>query len=42
LVEIGTEKHTTIVFRLPVDISSSVARVFDVASGRAEPGKIGK
>jgi len=40
LVEIGTEKNTTIVFPLPVDIISSMARVFEVAGGRAEPGKI--
>ena len=42
LVEIGTEKNTTIVFPLPVDIISSMARVFEVAAGRAEPGKIGE
>ena len=35
LVEIGTEKNTTIVFPLPVDIISSVVRVFEVAAGRA-------
>jgi regulator of protease activity HflC (stomatin/prohibitin superfamily) len=40
LVEIGTEKNTTIVFPLPVDIISSMARGFEVAAARAEPGKI--
>jgi len=36
LVEIGTEKNTTIVFPLPLDIISSMARVFEVAQ-RGEP-----
>ena len=36
LVEIGTEKNTTIIFPLPVDIISSMARVFEVAQ-RGEP-----
>ena len=40
LVEIGTEKNTTIVFPLPVDIISSMSRVLEMASGRREPGKI--
>jgi hypothetical protein len=40
LVEIGTEKNTTIVFPLPVDIISSMARVLEMATGRPEPGKI--
>jgi hypothetical protein len=40
LVEIGTEKNTTIVFPLPVDIISSMAWGFEVAAARAEPGKI--
>lgn len=33
LVEIGTEKNTTIVFPLPVDIISSVARMIDHVTG---------
>jgi len=32
LVEIGTEKNTTIVFPLPVDIVSSMARVLELAA----------
>jgi regulator of protease activity HflC (stomatin/prohibitin superfamily) len=40
LVEIGTEKNTTIVFPLPVDIISSMARVLDMASGDTGPKKI--
>jgi regulator of protease activity HflC (stomatin/prohibitin superfamily) len=40
LVEIGTEKNTTIVFPLPVDIISSMSRVLEMAAGRREPGKI--
>src|SRR5215467_2015404 len=40
LLEIGTEKNTTIVFPLPIDILSTMARVFEVAAGRVEPGKI--
>ena len=40
LVEIGTEKNTTIVFPLPVDIISSMARVLEMATGRPEQGKI--
>jgi hypothetical protein len=39
LVEIGTEKNTTIVFPLPVEFISSMARVFEMAERRAEPGK---
>jgi regulator of protease activity HflC (stomatin/prohibitin superfamily) len=38
LVEIGTEKNTTIVFPLPVDIISSISRVLNLAGGN-EPGK---
>ena len=38
LVEIGTEKNTTIVFPLPVDIISSIARVLEMAGGKYEPG----
>jgi len=33
LVEIGTEKNTTIVFPLPVDILSSLGRALDNLSG---------
>jgi hypothetical protein len=40
LVEIGTEKNTTIVFPLPVDIISSMSRVLEMAAGRPERGKI--
>jgi regulator of protease activity HflC (stomatin/prohibitin superfamily) len=40
LVEIGTEKNTTIVFPLPVDIISSMSRVLEMAAGRPEPGKV--
>jgi hypothetical protein len=39
LVEIGTEKNTTIVFPLPVDIISSISRVLELAGGRHEPLK---
>ena len=37
LVEIGTEKNTTIVFPLPVDIIASISRVLDAAGGKTEP-----
>ena len=40
LVEIGTEKNTTIIFPLPLDILSSVSRILELAGGRPEPGKI--
>jgi regulator of protease activity HflC (stomatin/prohibitin superfamily) len=40
LVEIGTEKNTTIVFPLPVDIISSMSKVLGLAGGRPERGKI--
>jgi len=33
LVEIGTEKNTTIVFPLPVDIVSSMSKVLELAAG---------
>jgi len=39
LVEIGTEKNTTIVFPLPVDIISSLSRILESASGPPEPGE---
>jgi regulator of protease activity HflC (stomatin/prohibitin superfamily) len=38
LVEIGTEKNTTIVFPLPVDILTSVERALDGLAKRNEPG----
>jgi len=39
LVEIGTEKNTTIVFPLPVDIISSISRILELAGGKYEPGQ---
>lgn len=39
LVEIGTEKNTTIVFPLPVDIISSFSKVLELAGGKYEPGQ---
>jgi regulator of protease activity HflC (stomatin/prohibitin superfamily) len=39
LVEIGTEKNTTIVFPLPVDIVSSLSRVLEMAAGDTGPKK---
>jgi hypothetical protein len=33
LVEIGTEKNTTIVFPLPLDIISSLGRALEKAAG---------
>ena len=39
LVEIGTEKNTTIVFPLPVDIISSLSRVLDSAARPSETGE---
>ena len=39
LVEIGTEKKTTIVFPLPVDIITSLSRVLELAGGENEAGK---
>jgi regulator of protease activity HflC (stomatin/prohibitin superfamily) len=38
LVEIGTEKNTTIVFPLPIDIITSMTRVLEMAGGQHEPG----
>jgi regulator of protease activity HflC (stomatin/prohibitin superfamily) len=38
LVEIGTEKNTTIVFPLPVDILASVERALDRLAKASEPG----
>src|ERR1700693_592994 len=44
LVEIGTEKNTTIVFPLPLDILTSLGRALDRVAGgpRNEPGTYGK
>src|SRR5579872_6750689 len=39
LVEIGTEKNTTIVFPLPLDILSSVTRAMDQIASRGEAPK---
>ena len=39
LVEIGTEKNTTIVFPLPVDIISSISKILELAGGKYEPGQ---
>ncbi len=39
LVEIGTEKNTTIVFPLPVDIISSLSRILDSAARPSETGE---
>jgi len=39
LVEIGTEKNSTIVFPLPVDIISSISKVLEAAGGNYELGK---
>jgi len=39
LVEIGTEKNTTIVFPLPVNIISSLSRVLDSAARPSETGE---
>ena len=38
LVEIGSEKNTTIVFPMPVDIISALGRFLDRAAGPAGPG----
>jgi regulator of protease activity HflC (stomatin/prohibitin superfamily) len=37
LVEIGSEKNTTVVFPLPVDILSSIGRLLDKAAGPPPP-----
>ena len=34
LVEIGSEKNTTVVFPLPIDIFSSLGRAIDNLAGR--------
>jgi regulator of protease activity HflC (stomatin/prohibitin superfamily) len=39
LVEIGTEKNTTIVFPLPVDIIASFSKVLELAGGKYGPGQ---
>ncbi|MBZ5608316.1 MAG: slipin family protein [Acidobacteriia bacterium] len=38
LVEIGSEKNTTVVFPLPIDIFSSVGRALDALSGKKQEG----
>ncbi len=38
LVEIGSEKNTTVVFPLPIDIFSSVVRALDNLGGRKQEG----
>ncbi|HMD47707.1 MAG TPA: slipin family protein, partial [Bryobacteraceae bacterium] len=38
LVEIGSEKNTTVVFPLPIDIFSSLARAVDKFSGKPQEG----
>lgn len=38
LVEIGSEKNTTVVFPLPIDIFSSLGRAIDKLSGKAQEG----
>src|SRR3989475_8757377 len=38
LVEIGTEKNTTIVFPLPLDILSTLGRALDRAASGGVPG----
>src|ERR1700680_1091847 len=38
LVEIGSEKNTTVVFPLPIDIFSSIARALDHIGGKKQEG----
>jgi hypothetical protein len=38
LVEIGSEKNTTVVFPLPIDIFSSVVRALDHFGGKKQEG----
>ena len=38
LVEIGSEKNTTVVFPLPLDIFSSLTRALDSVSGKKVEG----
>jgi hypothetical protein len=37
LVEIGAEKNTTVVFPLPIDMMSSLTRVFENLAGTTKP-----
>jgi hypothetical protein len=37
LVEIGAESNTTVVFPLPIDMMSSLTRVFENLAGPAKP-----
>jgi regulator of protease activity HflC (stomatin/prohibitin superfamily) len=39
LVEIGSDKNTTVVFPLPIDIFSSLARAVDHLAGNNQPEK---
>src|SRR5271170_7948444 len=38
LVEIGSDKNTTVVFPLPIDIFSSIGRAIDMFAGKKEEG----
>jgi regulator of protease activity HflC (stomatin/prohibitin superfamily) len=38
LVEIGSEKNTTVVFPLPIDIFSSIVRALDTVGGKKQEG----
>jgi regulator of protease activity HflC (stomatin/prohibitin superfamily) len=38
LVEIGSEKNTTVVFPLPIDIFSSIVRALDHFGGKKQEG----
>ncbi len=38
LVEIGSEKNTTVVFPLPIDIFSSLGRALDHLGGKKQEG----
>jgi len=38
LVEIGSEKNTTVVFPLPIDIFSSLGRAIDHIAGKKQEG----
>jgi hypothetical protein len=37
-VEIGSEKNTTVVFPLPIDIFSSLGRAIDSLAGKKQEG----
>jgi hypothetical protein len=38
LVEIGSEKNTTVVFPMPIDIFSNISRVIEHLSGPKQEG----